>query len=97
MIHNYSSGREEDKNELKKRIKLETMATWITRLEEFESGHLPFMRLLYKGKDSVHHTIPVVFIKSFILLHEKCRGKRYMVLLLGLGTSLIIHILVKWL
>ena len=62
MIHNYSSGREEDKNELKKRIKLETMATWITRLEEFGSGHLPFMCLLYKGKDSVHQTIHVVFI-----------------------------------
>ena len=61
------------RNEMKKRIKLERMAmsnklermaTWITRLEEFESGHLPFMRLLYKGKDSVHHTIPAVFIGS---------------------------------
>ena len=38
------------------------MATWITRLEEFGSGHLPFMCLLYKGKDSVHQTIHVVFI-----------------------------------
>ena len=87
------------------------MATWITRLEESVSGHIPFMCLQYKGKDSGYHTIPAVFIGSlssfdeqniaimvrisFILLHENCRGRRYMVLLLGLFTSLIVHILVK--
>jgi hypothetical protein len=50
------------RNELKKRMELERMAAWKNRLEEFESGHLPFMCLQYKDKDSVHHTIPAVFI-----------------------------------
>ncbi|CAL5019494.1 unnamed protein product [Urochloa decumbens] len=50
------------RNELKKRMELERMAAWKNRLEEFENGHLPFMCLQYKDKDSVHHTIPAVFI-----------------------------------
>ncbi|RLM78407.1 DEAD-box ATP-dependent RNA helicase ISE2, chloroplastic [Panicum miliaceum] len=56
------------RNELKKRMELERMAAWKNRLEEFESGHLPFMCLQYKDKDSIQHTIPAVFIgnlKSF--------------------------------
>uniref|UniRef100_A0A0E0FU16 Helicase ATP-binding domain-containing protein n=1 Tax=Oryza nivara TaxID=4536 RepID=A0A0E0FU16_ORYNI len=52
------------RNELKKRMELERMVAWKTRLEEFESGHLPFMCLQYKDKDSVQHTIPAVFIGS---------------------------------
>lgn len=52
------------RNELKKRMELERMVSWKTRLEEFESGHLPFMCLQYKDKDSVQHTIPAVFIGS---------------------------------
>ncbi|XP_040377451.1 DExH-box ATP-dependent RNA helicase DExH15 chloroplastic isoform X2 [Oryza brachyantha] len=52
------------RNELKKRMELERMAAWKIRLEEFESGHLPFMCLQYKDKDSVQHTIPAVFIGS---------------------------------
>jgi hypothetical protein len=52
------------RNELKKRMELERMAAWKTRLEEFESGYLPFICLQYKDKDSVHHTIPAVFIGS---------------------------------
>ncbi|OEL23840.1 DExH-box ATP-dependent RNA helicase DExH15 chloroplastic, partial [Dichanthelium oligosanthes] len=50
------------RNELKKRMELERMAAWKNRLEEFESGHLPFMCLQYKDKDSIQHTIPAVFI-----------------------------------
>ena len=49
-------------------MELERMAAWKNRLEEFESGHLPFMCLQYKDKDSIQHTIPAVFIgnlKSF--------------------------------
>ncbi|XP_051192754.1 DExH-box ATP-dependent RNA helicase DExH15 chloroplastic [Lolium perenne] len=52
------------RNELKKRMEVERMAAWKTRLEEFESGYLPFICLQYKDKDSVHHTIPAVFIGS---------------------------------
>jgi hypothetical protein len=43
-------------------MELERMAAWKNRLEEFESGHLPFMCLQYKDKDSIQHTIPAVFI-----------------------------------
>eukprot|EP00267_Zea_mays_P021926 XP_008646225.1 DExH-box ATP-dependent RNA helicase DExH15 chloroplastic isoform X2 [Zea mays] len=50
------------RNELKKKMELERMAAWKNRLEEFESGHLPFMCLQYKDKDSIQHTIPAVFI-----------------------------------
>uniref|UniRef100_A0A0D9VKT4 Helicase ATP-binding domain-containing protein n=1 Tax=Leersia perrieri TaxID=77586 RepID=A0A0D9VKT4_9ORYZ len=52
------------RNELKKKMEIERMAAWKTRLEEFESGHLPFMCLQYKDKDSIQHTIPAVFIGS---------------------------------
>lgn len=41
------------------------MAAWKNRLEEFDSGHLPFMCLQYKDKDSIQHTIPAVFIGNF--------------------------------
>ncbi|EES07290.1 hypothetical protein BDA96_04G260200 [Sorghum bicolor] len=50
------------RNELKKKMELERMAAWKNRLEEFENGHLPFMCLQYKDKDSIQHTIPAVFI-----------------------------------
>ncbi|KAF8775958.1 hypothetical protein HU200_004093 [Digitaria exilis] len=53
------------RNELKKRMELERMAAWKNRLEEFDSGHLPFMCLQYKDKDSIQHTIPAVFIGNF--------------------------------
>jgi hypothetical protein len=45
-------------------MELERMAAWKNRLEEFESGHLPFMCLQYKDKDSIQHTIPAVFIQK---------------------------------
>ncbi|XP_062222073.1 DExH-box ATP-dependent RNA helicase DExH15 chloroplastic [Phragmites australis] len=59
------------RNELKKRMELERMAAWKNRLEEFESGHLPFMCLQYKDKDSVQHTIPAVFIGNINLFADQ--------------------------
>ncbi|XP_039773145.1 DExH-box ATP-dependent RNA helicase DExH15 chloroplastic [Panicum virgatum] len=59
------------RNELKKRMELERMAAWKNRLEEFESGHLPFMCLQYKDKDSIQHTIPAVFIGNLKLFADQ--------------------------
>ncbi|XP_020187629.1 DExH-box ATP-dependent RNA helicase DExH15 chloroplastic [Aegilops tauschii subsp. strangulata] len=64
LLQNKLKEEKKIRNELKKRMELERMAAWKTQLEEFESGHLPFMCLQYKDKDSVHHTIPAVFIGS---------------------------------
>ncbi|KAK3159048.1 hypothetical protein QOZ80_2AG0145010 [Eleusine coracana subsp. coracana] len=59
------------RNELKRKMELERMAAWKNRLEEFESGHLPFMCLQYKDKDSIQHTIPAVFIGNLNSFADK--------------------------
>jgi hypothetical protein len=47
------------------------MAAWKNRLEEFESGYLPFMCLQYKDKGSIQHTIPAVFIGNLNSFSDK--------------------------